>query len=89
MEPKIVKDPTPPVDQSKVEISQGIVNALAQTEIHEWEAFFAALRLNVQSRIIGSSRDDLVKIQARLEQIEDERAFFKKLLSKPVTSGFN
>ena len=88
MEPNIVKEPATLPDPIKVDVCQGIINALAQTEWYEWEAFFTALRYNVQSRIAGASRDDLVKLQARVEQIEDERALFKKMVTKPVTSGF-
>lgn len=91
MELRVVREPAKVPDTNKIEISEQMLAALAQTEPVHWDAFFYSLRLNVQARVLGAVDDRaLVQNQAQLQYIEELNALFKKILvSKSQSQAFN
>lgn len=63
-------------------ISAPLRAAICEGSTAEWESLFQEFRLDLQSRIVGSDdHRDLLKLQGKLETINELEQFFKSLPS--------
>lgn len=74
-------NPTNKVVSNFVRVPRHFFEILQQTDKSQWEQIFNEFRLNLQSRIAGSDERDLLKLQAKLEYINELEKFFLEMIS--------
>jgi hypothetical protein len=68
-------------DSNDIPVSPQFHGTILQTDKLDWLILFQNFRLNFRSRIGGCrSNDDLLKLQGKLETIEELQTFFIEML---------
>jgi hypothetical protein len=82
MTPKQVDTTFRKLTGQEVAITPHLFSVIQQGNPNEWESLFASLRLALQSRLAGAqSVNDLLKLQGKVEYIDELEAFFTRILS--------
>lgn len=77
------------VEPNVIGISLELWQLLQQSTKGDWESLFIEFRLNLQNRIIGLKGDDLIKLQGKLELINEIESFFIKVIHSSPLSQVN
>lgn len=72
----------PQVNPNVIPITDHLLYGIRQTDLRHWESLFQGFRFNLQNRIVGSDDRELLKLQAKIEEINELEQFFKVLLGK-------
>lgn len=80
MKPVIKSQNLPFPKGGEIIFTQHQFELLCRVNKSDWEYICQGFRLDLQSRILGCSGDDLIKLQGKLEYINEIETFFTSLL---------
>lgn len=84
MKHRISNELSKPLMSNTVRITERMFAIIGQCDRQEWSSLFNEFRLNLQSRIAGSDERELLKLQAKIEQVNELDKFFENLISAPA-----
>jgi len=62
-----------------IRITTNLFQLIQSAHKEEWQSLFNEFRLNLQNRLVGSDKRELLKLQGKIEEVTEIEQFFDGL----------